>query len=198
MKLKSHHNAVFLVPLVLATMNLGCAFIPRHIALTYETVTTTTADGAKPVALAQFEDTREKKNVVGEVRNGWGIRTANVVIGEQDPGGWLANALASELERAGVRVEKVADTATADAPVVVTGSLDEFFIRHRFASFPCTIRVQVQVSSSGVPLLNKTYAVTEKGGNFWGGSVKEYERVSRAALQSLMRKIVPDVIESIR
>src|SRR3954453_17333834 len=85
------------------------------------------AKKAGRVSVGKFTDVRDNKPLVGEVRNGYGIKTAQVLIGDQDAGAWVANALASELERNGMQVTKVATSPAAPSDqILITGNLTKF------------------------------------------------------------------------
>jgi len=171
----------------------GCAFGDRNIALDYEAAKDLDCQGAGRIAVANFEDVRHDKIVVGEVRNGFGMKTADVRIAGPLAGAWVANALATELRRAGFDVVKVADPSSPAERTVVGGSVSELFIHCAFA-LNTTLRAQVIVTESGVPVLNREYHAQTKTGGFLGGS-SDYERAAKAALQELMKEVVPDIVE---
>lgn len=176
--------------------SLGCAFGDRSIALTYQPLGAGAARGSGVVAVADLSDARADPRVVGDVRNGWGLKTADVIIEGQDAGVWVANALAAELEACGYTVEKVTSPTAAQAPVVISGSVSEVFVSSSF-TLRSTVRASIRVTRRGVPVLNKQYVGRGKKGNVWGVS-SEQEEALMLGLQDLTRQALPQILEVIR
>ena len=118
-----------IVLLAIATLDTGCAFGTRKVNLVYGP----TVDGAKPraihgrIAVARLRDNRTSDegtgNLLGKVRNAYGIPTASV-LANQDPVIWVNEAIARTLTSWGFRVEKVETPATAGGLPTVVGSVD--------------------------------------------------------------------------
>lgn len=100
-----------------ALFQCNCAFGTRHVVLDYPpqpirkfaarpaAAAMVGAPTTRTVAIEQFADRRADKYTIGEVRNGYGMRTA-VVVAENDPAEWVVDALAFELENRGFHVVK--------------------------------------------------------------------------------------------
>lgn len=193
----------------------GCALGTRNIALRYEPTFSGERAGNGTIAITKFDDLRpdrkilvmefvlvptrqsiREKNIVGEVRNAYGMRTATVRAKGQDLGAWVANALAEELNRAGLHVQKYSDAAPPNLPFVIRGAVLEAYVR-MYMFYRTRIRVQVTVERDGLPVLNKEYT-GKAGGLAVLVSAGSYERQLEQALQSIMMQVVPDVLSCLR
>lgn len=147
------------------------------------------------IAVVKFVDRRDKQEV-GEVRNGYGMKTATVYAEGQDVGAWVANALSDELTRAGFDVQKFNDAAPPEITIAITGFVPEAYIKMSMQE-RCTIRANITVQKSGVVVLNKEYQ-----GDFkrvaWTASTGEYETAMQGALQELMKKAVPEIVSAVK
>ena len=188
--------ALLTVCALLGTLSTGCAFGDRKIALTYTPALQSTRGNGGRIAVAKFGDTRQNKLVVGEVRNGYGLKTAKATIPNEDAGGWVANALASELEGAGYQIVKINDSTQTDEEIVVSGCLSEFYTKS-YMKYRTTVKANIQVYQAGVPLLNKEYIGKCVAGVAWYNT-SEFEKVSCSALQDLMKQAVPDIVAVLR
>jgi hypothetical protein len=178
------------------TMALGCALGDRSITLRYEPALDPSIKGSGRVAIVRFDDLRTDKVTVGEIHNNLGMKTANVVIKDQDAGAWVANALAAELQRAGVAVVPCAEVAAAKEQIVITGCLAELYTTSGL-SHQCRIRCKVVVTKAGTQVLNKEYT-SEASSVMWVGNIGEFEAIDRETLQKLMKSAVPEVLNAIK
>ncbi|MFA4889845.1 MAG: YajG family lipoprotein [Candidatus Omnitrophota bacterium] len=184
----------FFVAIVAIAMFSGCAFGNRYISLQYQPVTTLSVAIKQNVAIVKFTDTREKPEL-GEMRNGYGMKTADVLAKDQDVGAWVANALSDELIRAGYNVQKFSDAAPSDAEVVISGSVPEAYVK-MYMTYSGTVRVSVTVTKSGVVVLNKEYTGHARGLAMLC-STGDYENMLKRALQDIMKKMIPDITKAI-
>jgi hypothetical protein len=181
--------------LTVATIFFGCAFGTRNIALRYEPSLTVKGANGKSIAIIKFEDIRENKDV-GEVRNGYGMKTGKVKAKDQDVGAWVANALADELKRAGYNISKFTDAAPPEFTIAISGSVPEAYTK-MFLNSRATVRANITVKKVGVVVLNKEY--TGKASTLaWTASTGEYEKVLENALKEIMKQAVPEVIAAIQ
>jgi uncharacterized lipoprotein YajG len=176
-----------------ALLQVGCAFGDRKVSLRYQPVVGASGGGGRSIAVAKFTDQRAKPEV-GVVRNGFGIPTAKAVAQGQDVGAWVASALATELEAAGFKVERLAG-GNGGQSIVVSGTVTEAFT-DIYMVLNSDIAVNVNVRRAGATKLSKTYRGHETD-TAWTASSKEYEEVLTKALQKLMQELVPDVIRSL-
>ncbi len=173
----------------------GCALGDRKIALRYQPAAAATGGTGQKVAVVKFVDRRDKQEI-GEVRNGYGMKTAKVYAEGQDVGAWVANALSDELTQAGFAVQKFNDAAPPEVSIAITGFVPEAYIR-MFLQERCTIRANITVQKAGVVLLNKEYQGECKK-VAWTASTGEYEAAMQGALQDLMKKSVPEIVAAIK
>src|SRR5262245_35430386 len=113
----------------LAFVPSGCAFGTRHATLqspsragspglgvsSAEVAAAPSARGQ--IVLVAFTDQRSNKQSIGEVRNGWGMHTADVVP-DRDIGNWITQAVKTALEQDGFQVLEV-DRSAAPTSIPV-------------------------------------------------------------------------------
>jgi hypothetical protein len=183
------------IGIMLAAMTAGCALGDRKIALLYKPVTKVAAGEPKNIAIVKFKDLRKNPDV-GEVRNGYGMKTARVIAEGQDVGAWVANALADELTAAGCKITKYNDIAPPDSQISITGNVLEAYTK-MYMSSTCTIRATINVSKANVPVLSKEY-YGKHGVLALLADTGEYENAMQGALQDMMKKCVPEILEAIK
>lgn len=175
----------------------GCAFGNRHVQLVpssgggYARV-----NGDYVVGVQKFQDLRVE-SALGEVRNGWGMRTASVVADGQDVGAWVSDSVAEELAGAGLKVRRYqGDEVPADASVLIRGEVLEAFVK-MFMSFDATMRARVVVSAQGTDVLDQQFTGSSKAVAMWA-STAEYQEQLRAVHRNLLDQIVPAILELFR
>jgi hypothetical protein len=202
MKKKIRYAALMGIGITLAAMSTGCALGDRHVALQYKIPDNVASPQKiaqpKKVAVVKFKDLRKIKEI-GEVRNGYGMKTAKVLSKEEDLGTWVANAFCKELENRGFIVNKFNDYAPPGYDVSLSGSLNECYTAIKVGFWKCnvttTVRATVCLQKEGVQILNKEY----KGlVNPFISSMDadEYGDATEAALHDLIGKALPDIVMS--
>jgi hypothetical protein len=187
------------VPIGLA----GCAFGTRHPTLVYPPdespgyMALAHAEPNAPIAarhvrvvLHGFADERADKNVVGTVRNGYGIRTADVVP-TNSVSDWVTAAVRSELERSGYRVTR-AETADDSGSYVVSGEILNVFC-DMYLEFSGQVVLVATVRKDGRELLNKRYEGKGTSGIAVAATAESYAQSLARALASAIRPFVADV-----
>lgn len=187
-------NLILLSSIAVAMLLSGCAFGDRKIALKYAPVARTGTPKGQKVAVVKFADRRDKTEI-GEVRNGYGMKTATVYAQDQDLGAWAANALSDELTRSGFEVQKFNDAAPPDIAIGITGFVPEAYMKMHMKQH-ATVRVNLTVQKAGVVALNKEYQ-GQSSSLAWTASTGEYENVIQRALQEVMKQAVPEVIAAV-
>lgn len=193
----------------LALILCGCAFGTRRPELFYppegvehegalrtaELVVSDAPAGAREAALeapdvvlAEPADLRTTQKI-GEVRNGLGMKTADVVTDTPVPA-WIRGALRHELERAGYRV--------LDGPAQEPGSLSlsvEILTVHSTAlfSYEAEVLLFVEAARDGGTLFRNRYAGQGSVGTNWGARGKSYAASLALALRDALTKVVADV-----
>jgi|GEM_PF-4802192 len=145
---------------------------------------------------AKFVDARNEKQLVGDVRNGFGSKTAKVLLKPGQCGAeWVTQAFVTELTAAGLAVTCKEPGQASPADFVVTGELTELYTT-LYMTYDPNVRVTVTVRSGPRLLLEKTYqgkhvepAVV--------ASAQEYEKAYAGTLQDILKQAVPDIAKSL-
>jgi hypothetical protein len=183
---------LFALSLVVAGAS-GCAFGDRQVALQYPPP----ADAAPApavarapqrditIVLARFSDDRTEKTI-GEVRNGWGMHTADVLT-DTDVTTWIARAIARDLKAAGYTVRK-ATAETAGERVQISGQVLTTYCRALMA-YEGEVSFFVQVSVDGEPVLNKRFAGRGSSGVNWAATGDAYGESLAIALREAVAQL---------
>jgi len=179
----------------------GCAFGTRQPTLTYppkaesgETgvAHAASAPAAKPVTivLRKFTDQRSDRRVVGTVRNGFGMKTADVVP-TNDVADWVTEAIRSELQSSGYTV---LDAAAETDPVsaVVSGEILNVYC-DMYLSYTGQVSLLARVSRGEKELFNRHYAGEGSTGLAWAGTADSYNQSLALALAEALHKFVPEL-----
>lgn len=179
----------------------GCAFGTRRANLTYMPApgtrglgptaamasTAPTAPGA-PLVLVQFADQRSDKRAIGEVRNGWGMRTADVVA-ETDVAEWVTQAVMTELEKTGYKIAKVNTPTTAP---VLTGDILTVYCTALF-SYEGEVSFFARVKKDGEEILARRYTGKGSAGLNWAATSSGYADSLTLALANAIHELVADL-----
>ena len=190
--------------LVAVILLAGCAFGTRQPTLIYPPAPESSAipvaqAAAKPapknmqIILNPFIDQRDDKKVVGTVRNGFGMRTADVIPTNSVPE-WVMQAMKVELQNSGYVV--TTGTSGSDtlpgATAVVTGEILKVFCDMYF-SYTGQISLLTKVSRGGKDVLNKNYSAEGSAGIAWGGTAESYAQSLALALASAVKQFVAEL-----
>lgn len=173
----------------------GCAFGNRHAKLYYPppgepapAAVPAAATAGTVIALQPVTDERpEPRTVIGAVRNGLYMHTADVVT-EDDVAGWATFALRHELERLGVRV---VDVSAASGAPVLGSSLSRLHCNAYFTySGEVTMRAWVKAGEGYT--LDGVYAGQGSSGTNWAATAESYGECVSRAMQDAARRIAAD------
>jgi len=177
----------------------GCAFGDRTAGLQYRQVADaqeSDAGSGKTVAVALFQDLRQGQDI-GEVRNGFWIKTARVKAKEADLGGWVSSAVSMELAHRKYNVQNV-DVPPPGVQACVSGTLNECYTKLKFFGSPqCTVRLTFKVDKQGATVLSREYLGTSPvalvfcTADEWGDGTEN-------ALRDAMKKAMPEVVEALK
>jgi hypothetical protein len=184
------------LPIILLALSTGCAFGNRHVNLSYpparagatphpsdSAVPSSTAEsGPATVVLVDFLDQRPKKTTVGDVHNGFGMHTADVIAQNSVPE-WVASAVALELQRAGFRVIRVRSVPSAADNSVITGEVLTAYCAS-WTKYEGDVSFAARVEYKGKEVLHKTYQGKIDSMTNWGASSKSYGLALSLALES--------------
>jgi len=179
-------NRLFFIFPLIAIFGAGCAFGTRTAVLDYPGDGPWNAPAGAPLVLInEFDDGRVQTDV-GDVRNGYGMRTARVVT-TSDVAEWVTEAVATELGAKGFDVET--EGGSADPVLVVTGRVVEAYttMKRRLRVFS----VDVVVSRDGDVLLEERYSGTPDRPR--GVRGEAYAEALNEVMQILANRIADDV-----
>jgi hypothetical protein len=142
------------------------------------------------VALQNFADVRSKLPI-GEVRNGFGMHTADV-LAQGSVAQWVTDAVAYELKAVGVRVHRLNGRPPSPGEIVVSGQIVRFY---------CTalMSYEAEVSFIGQLSVNSQLSFTGhlsgNGGSGvnWGATESAYGESLAAALQDAVRRFIVQI-----
>ena len=185
----------------------GCAFGDRHVTLAYppapnvevSTATATAAEAEAPTAVPKIGrtivlqppvETRTFKQVVGIIRNGVGMHTADV-IADNDVAAWIATALRMEFEAAGYAVAEPAEGQASNAPVLECRIV---LVRATaLSSYRGRVAFLAVVKKDGKEIFNKSYDTQKSAGTNWVASGAGFAEALSLALAAAARELAADV-----
>jgi hypothetical protein len=171
----------------------GCAFGNRTARLAYPWPGEPAAPAAVPanapeVALQPVKDLRpEPRNVVGWVRNGFGMHTADVLTPD-DVAAWVSSALRHELERAGVKV--VGETQGAATPVL--GAELSRVHCNAYMSYEGEVALRAWIRVGEAYPLNQLYVGAGSAGVNMAATGEGYAECLARSLQDAARRVAAD------
>lgn len=186
----------------------GCAFGNRYVSMTYPPAAgpppPARNEGIEPgpprpsrpvtVALQDFTDVRSKA-AIGEVRNGWGMHTADVLpLGHVDK--WVTEAIEYELIAAGLRVDRLEGRRPMPGQTVISGQITTFYCRAMF-SYEAEVAFMGQVAvGNRVDFTGHLSGSGEAGVNL-AATEMSYSECLAAALQDAARKFVKQIYPAV-
>jgi Uncharacterized lipoprotein len=200
MKERSRSLKVFILGVLISSL-CSCAFGNRHVALNYPPEQPTAGAGVaeaatlpvngKSIVLIPFIDERSNKSVIGEVRNGWGMHTADVVV-ENNVSTWLTNAIRMELEKAGYKVILDTNNDASSKNVVLSGEIIRVYCT-AMMTYEGEVSFFATLKKDGKEQFRKRY--TEKGsaGLNWSAASTSYGNSLSEALSTDIRDLVGDI-----
>lgn len=187
--------------LVAFTLTLGgCAFGTREAVMRYPprdeiglvpAAQAAAAPGSRNTAivLAGFQDLRQDKRLVGAVRNGFGMVTADVIVMNSVPE-WVTEAAATELRNAGYTVSP--KTEGQQTAAVLSGDILNVFC-DAFFTYDGQISLNVTLRRNGSDLLSKTYLGKGTSGMNWAATSEGYAESLALALSDALKQMTADV-----
>lgn len=199
--------ATLIAGTLLSVVLAGCAFGTRHPTLTYPPAA---ESGAVPAAQAAarsaaknvrivldpFVDQRSDKRVVGTVRNGFGMRTADV-IPTNSVSGWVMQAMTMELEKNGyvVATGRSGTDGQAGATAEVSGEILNVFCDMYF-SYTGQVSLLARVSRGGKEVLNRHFAGEGSAGIAWGATEESFAQSLALALAAALQQFITELDRS--
>lgn len=168
----------------------SCAFGNRHVTLNFQDTETPSASNDKIIVLAPFTDQRADRKIVGEVRNGYGMHTADV-IADNSVEDWITNAVKTRLEKNGYKVI-LSTTNTTPSNFEMGGVVTEVFCTAYF-SYSGKVTFLVQLQRNNRVLLQKSYAGKGGAGVNWVAASSSYGATLEAALSDALKELSADI-----
>jgi hypothetical protein len=193
---------------ILISSLCSCAFGNRHVTLIYppekqpDTTGTKVAEAApipvngKSIRLTQFVDQRSNKSAVGEVRNGWGMHTADVVV-ENDVSDWLTNAVKMELEKAGYKVTGGSNYNQPPTDIELGGEILNVYCT-ALMTYEGEVSFFAQIQKDGKQLLRKRYTGKGSAGLNWAAASSSYGSSLAEALSVAIKELIADVNSTVQ
>lgn len=190
--------------IILLVLSTGCAFGNRHVNLAYPpqraSATSRPSDSPPPaptaesgpaaVVLVDFLDQRPKKTI-GDVHNGFGMHTADVVAQNSVPE-WVASGVALELQKAGFKVIRAHSIPSAAENSVITGEVLTAFCAS-WTKYEGDVSFAARVEYKGKELLRKTYQGKIDSMTNWGASSKSFGLALSLALESAAQSFAAEL-----
>lgn len=193
----------YFVCIVTVVFLAGCAFGTREATLNYPPASDDDAKVAlakvvKPeprepkIQLLQFRDERTEKGLVGTVRNGYGMRTADV-IAKNSVTEWVTQALKLELQNRGFTVlNGEAREIVEPGSVVISGEILNVFCDMYF-SYTGQVSLVVKVSNSAGEMYSRHYAGEGSAGLAFAATSESFAQSLSLALSQALNKLVGDL-----
>lgn len=189
--------------ILLAGLLAGCAFGTREATLVYPPppdveAKSAVAKAVPPVAretkvhLHQFTDERSDKKVVGTVRNGYGMRTADV-IAKNSVTAWVTDAIALELKNRGFTVVQGEAKSPPEAgSIVIGGEILNVFCDMYF-SYTGQVSLVVKVTDSSGEVVSQHYAGEGSAGIAFAATSESFAASLSLALAAALEKLMADL-----
>ena len=185
--------------LVAGSLLAGCAFGERQANLAYPPVadedlisSAEAAPGARggTVYIEDFEDIRSSTMLVGHVRNGLGMKTAEVVA-QRDVPEWVHEALVLELKESGYQVM---DGVAPAGQTTISGDIVRVYC-DAYLTYDGEVTLRMEATKEGQSLVQNTYTGTGSAGISWAATGDSYSQSLSLALQSALRQFLADLGE---
>lgn len=178
----------------------GCAFGTRHAELSYpphehadgKVLSVAHADPAMPGCcdvLLTVRDMRAKTDRVGNVRNGFGMDTADVVT-DADVRAWVENAFRHDLEQAGYVVRPTG--AEAQDAVRLDADITKVHC-DAYLTYDGNVAMSVTLAQPDTERFERHYEGSGSAGVSWAATSKSYGESLSLALQDAIAQVMTDL-----
>lgn len=184
--------------LIVGGLAPGCAFGERQASLAYpprvedealvSSAQAASAAGSGTVYIRNFSDLRPDKRIVGHVRNGFGMKTAEVVA-QRDVPKWVHDALAHELKASGYQVLEGAAPAGG---ATISGDIVRVYCDAYF-TYDGEVTLRIEYGKAGQSLVQNVYKGTGSAGLNLAATGDSYSQSLSMALQSALRQFIADL-----
>ena len=178
--------------LFVAAALAGCAFGTRQASLTYppaaveQAAVSDAVTKKTTIVLNKFGDERTDKSIVGTVRNGFGMRTADVVP-TTEVSDWVTKAVGTELRANGYRVVSGSPENVNDPKVVaISGS-----VLNAFCDMYMSLLTKVRKGNNEV--ITKHYNGEGSAGLAVAATGESFAESLSLALRDALKKFMADL-----
>ncbi len=169
----------------------GCAFATRKTFLEYKAITPIRNPNNVTIEVTPFEDDRPNRDTIGNVKNIFGVKTANI-LSEINISQWITDALKSELENAGY---KIVEKGTRNK---IQGIVMKVYC-NTLVDYQGEVIIKVLLKRQNNILLNKVYyGQSSSLSGVVVLTLKSYRNILEKSLQQAMIQVVSDVDEILR
>lgn len=180
----------------------ACAFGDRQANLTYppaasdgamaaDTTAPAAAGSRGQIFLATFSDLRPDKQLVGHVKNTYGMKTAKV-LAQNDVRLWVEDAIAWELENAGYEVIRGTPDEAPGSGAVLSGDVIRVYCSAYF-SYDGEVTVKATLTKNGDTLLDRAYTGQGSVGVNWAATGESYSQSLSLALRQAMIQLMSEI-----
>jgi hypothetical protein len=197
------HTLIRLTALTALVASTGCAFGTREAVLSYPPEAD---DGGGLIASAHAEegivprareivlkvsDERAERDRIGNVRNGFGMDTANVVT-KDDVAGWVEGALAQELTNAGYTVVAAGADASRDDAIGLTAEIVEVYC-DVYMTYDGDVALMITLEGPEAKPVRTQIEGHGGVGINWAATGKSYAESLALALQDAIEKVLAEL-----
>jgi hypothetical protein len=188
----------------LAASISGCAFGDRQVTLNYPPPVSQEAPAPRllsapsrgmTIVVERFSDERGGGGPIGEVRNGWGMHTADVLT-DTNVVVWAMKAVAHDLAAAGYTV-KWAGPANDSERIQMSGQVLTAYCR-AFMTYEAEASLMVQLTVDGKQVMNKRFFGRGGSGVNWAATGDGYGESLSIALRIAIADLVAQLQPALR
>jgi len=192
---------IIFAAILIGSINLtGCAFGTRQTELSYPPsanngglIASAEASEANLLTsrniILKVTDDRSEKSRIGNVRNGFGMDTADVVT-QSNIEKWVEDALTLELNNAGYRVLKTSEAG--EDSINLNAEVRDVYCDVYF-TYDADVNLMVDISSPGKQSSRKAYNGEGSVGLNWAATAASYAESLSLALQNAISLIISDL-----
>lgn len=173
----------------------GCAFGDRHLTLNPvymdKVPSVTTAKSKVQVVPPVDKRTEQKANLVGYVRNGYGMHTADV-LADNSIAEWVQSCIAENLKNAGFKVNngEINPFGLCVATSIRTLECDSGM------SLKATVALDIELKEKNVPFFSRTFVGKASKVN-WAASSEEFRATLTNAMQDCLNQAMPVLVKEL-
>lgn len=171
----------------------SCAFGTRQVALTYPQPAKLSAPSKSSdrVIFFEFQDQRQDPSKVGDVQNGYTMKTAKVVA-NSDVRKWVNDAIRSQLEQFGYQVTIGHTDEDKKAGLVLSGAILNVYCT-AYWTYEGEIYLTATIKKNGGKLIDKPYYASRKEIINWAATSKSFGKILALTLSDVVGQLVSDL-----